>query len=232
MSDAHRVASCAPTSHVTDRLVCPRRILYHNSGYFKALLSGAWRENELKILFVQDDKDGKDTTHGTSDTRHSGSNMTATLFDATKSKMLVIRATISFEDEAPETIYQLLAFLYPHLSLTLTKENWGPVMRLADKICLTGLSGVVDEYMREEILHVDPLSVLLWAYENKKKDLFRKCSTIVLDRMASGEINSLEILPQSLQIQVSSSAFDTLPQVLITAMASSPVGQQTLRAGA
>lgn len=114
-----------------------------------------------------------------------------------------VRATIDFADESPESMLQVLNHLYPHLSLQLSKDNWQDTWRLADKLGITDLMVLCDNFVRDEVVQVDPLTVLTWAGRARHKEWYRESSSIVLDRMALGQRVGLDALPLAVQLGVS-----------------------------
>lgn len=104
-----------------------------------------------------------------------------------------IIAVVDLEEESASTFHDFLFHIYPHLDLSVTWFNCGPLLRFSDKFQVPFLRRSCINFLRAALAG-RPIEAMRLAELHTLDDLYKEASRHVLDNFAAWEADELEVL--------------------------------------
>lgn len=104
-----------------------------------------------------------------------------------------IIAVVDLEEETAGTFQDFLFHIYPHLDLSVTWWNCGPLLRFSDKFQVPFLRRSCITFLRAALAG-RPIEAMRLAELHSLDDLYREASRHVLDNFSAWEPDELEVL--------------------------------------
>lgn len=104
-----------------------------------------------------------------------------------------IISLIDLSEESASTFHDFLHHIYPHLDLSVTWYNCGPLLRFSDKFQVPFLRRSCIAFLRAALAG-RPIEAMRLAELHGMDDLYREASRHVLDNFAAWQAEELEVL--------------------------------------
>ncbi|TKY89498.1 hypothetical protein EX895_002029 [Sporisorium graminicola] len=104
-----------------------------------------------------------------------------------------IISAIDLSEESASTFHDFLFHIYPHLDLSVTWYNCGPLLRFSDKFQVPYLRRACITFLRAALAG-RPIEAMRLAELHTIDDLYREASRHVLDNFAAWQADELEVL--------------------------------------